>query len=186
MYRFSSKGTVFAAYLPPPPSPSSSSTFKVAQAPVRARLFLSAQGLVEPWLNGTKVGNEYFTPGWPDYRERAYYVGYDVTDRIRAGDNTLGLILGDGWYSGQLLIKHQYGGQPLAAQWLRYIGVIENRLIAGRRIRQVGNLALQGQLEAVLGSHGRGAQQPAVVEQFVRRVGPASPVTQQEACWLNW
>lgn len=93
-------------------------TFKVAQAPVRARLFLSAQGLVEPWLNGTKVGNEYFTPGWPDYRERAYYVGYDVTERIRAGDNTLGLILGDGWYSGQLLIKHQYGGQPLTSAFL--------------------------------------------------------------------
>ena len=93
--------------------------FDVAAKPAKARLYFSAFGLVEPWLNGRKVGeNDFFTPGWPDYRDRTYYVAYDVTDQIQTGRNVLGLILADGWFSSSLMRGHQFGTQPLASAFL--------------------------------------------------------------------
>jgi alpha-L-rhamnosidase len=92
--------------------------FEVAAKPARARLYLSAFGAVEPWLNGRKVGNDFFAPGWPDYRKRVFYVAYDVTDGIQAGRNALGLILGEGWYSSTLLRGSQFGHEPTASAFL--------------------------------------------------------------------
>lgn len=93
--------------------------FDVAEQPAKARLYFSAFGLVEPWLNGRKVGeNDFFVPGWPDYRDRTYYVAFDVTDRIQTGKNVLGLILADGWFSSTLMAGTQFGTQPLASAFL--------------------------------------------------------------------
>ncbi|HET7534866.1 MAG TPA: alpha-L-rhamnosidase N-terminal domain-containing protein, partial [Candidatus Didemnitutus sp.] len=83
--------------------------FKLDHRPVRARLYVSAMGLVEPWLNGSQVTRDLFLPGWPDYRRRLFYAAYDITALLRDGENTLGLILGDGWYSGTMIPRHQYG-----------------------------------------------------------------------------
>ena len=41
--------------------------FTLSQLPSRAVLYVTGQGLVEPHLNGAKVGNDYFIPGWTDY-----------------------------------------------------------------------------------------------------------------------
>lgn len=87
-------------------------SFQVDRPPVRARLYVSAFGLVEPWLNGKLVTEDKFIPGWPDYRRRVFYAAFDVTDLIQPGDNTLGMILGDGWFSGTMIPRHQYGQQP--------------------------------------------------------------------------
>lgn len=93
--------------------------FDVTAKPAKARLYFSAFGLVEPWLNGRKVGeNDFFTPGWPDYRDRIYYVAYDVTDQIQTGRNVIGLILADGWFSSTLMRGHQFGTQPLASAFV--------------------------------------------------------------------
>ncbi len=92
--------------------------FDVAAKPVKARLYLSAFGLVEPWLNGRKVGHDYFLPGWPDYRKRVFYVAYDVTAQVQPGRNALGLILADGWFSGTLMRGTQYGTEPLVSAFL--------------------------------------------------------------------
>jgi alpha-L-rhamnosidase len=92
--------------------------FDVAAKPAKARLYLSAFGLVEPWLNGRKVGNDYFLPGWPDYRKRVFYVAYDVTAQVQPGHNALGLILGDGWFSSTLLRGAQFGTEPLVSAFL--------------------------------------------------------------------
>ena len=86
--------------------------------PVRARLYVSALGLVEPWLNGGKVTEDLFVPGWPDYRRRVFYAAFDVTPMLRPGDNTLGMILGDGWYSGTMIPRHQYGQQAMVSAFL--------------------------------------------------------------------
>ncbi len=92
--------------------------FALPAAPVRARLYLSAFGLAEPWLNGSRVSEDYFLPGWPDYRKRNFYVSYDVTDQLQAGDNTCGIVLGDGWYSGSLMQDHQYGEIASVSGWI--------------------------------------------------------------------
>jgi alpha-L-rhamnosidase len=68
------------------------------QPPVkRALLRFSALGILEPWLNGERVGADWFTPGWSDYRKRAYLCCYDVTDQLLEGSNCLGFVLADGW-----------------------------------------------------------------------------------------
>ncbi|HVS53662.1 MAG TPA: family 78 glycoside hydrolase catalytic domain [Opitutaceae bacterium] len=92
--------------------------FELPAKPARARLYLSAFGAVEPWLNGRKVGDDYFLPGWPDYRRRTFYVAYDVTDRVQPGRNALGFILAEGWFSSTLLRGTQFGAEPLASAFL--------------------------------------------------------------------
>ena len=72
-------------------------TFEAVTPVQSASLTFTALGLAEPWLNGERVANDYFTPGWSDYRKRAYLCRYDVTSRIHAGENCLGFILADGW-----------------------------------------------------------------------------------------
>lgn len=93
-------------------------SFKVERPPVRARLYVSALGLVEPWLNGRLVTEDLFVPGWPDYRRRLFYAAFDVTALVLAGDNTLGMLLGDGWYSGTMIPRHQYGPEAMCSAFL--------------------------------------------------------------------
>jgi alpha-L-rhamnosidase len=76
--------------------------FNLSQQPSRAVLYVTGQGVVEPHLNGAKVGNDYFIPGNTDYAIRLYYKSYDVTSLLRQGSNTLGAMLGDGWYRGNI------------------------------------------------------------------------------------
>ncbi len=74
--------------------------FTARARPVRATLYTSALGLVELELNGQRVSDDLFTPGWTDYEKRVPYRTYDVTTLLRAGENALGAYLADGWYSG--------------------------------------------------------------------------------------
>ncbi|WP_431219917.1 family 78 glycoside hydrolase catalytic domain [Leifsonia xyli] len=68
-----------------------------------AVLTLTAQGLVEAWVNGHAVSDDLLTPGWSSYEWRLRYVTYDVADLLRAGaTNALGLALGNGWHRGRL------------------------------------------------------------------------------------
>jgi alpha-L-rhamnosidase len=87
--------------------------FTLKEPPQRAVLYVTSQGIVEPRLNGKKVGDDLLIPGWTDYRKRIYYRAYDVTPQVRQGANTLGAILGDGWFRGHLSIIGQnlYGRQ---------------------------------------------------------------------------
>ena len=65
-----------------------------------AKLYASALGVYNAYLNGRKVGQDWFAPGASQYRERVTYQAYDVTSLIRSGDNVLGAELFGGWYSG--------------------------------------------------------------------------------------
>lgn len=70
--------------------------------PKRARLYLSALGLVEAEINGVKIGNDALIPGWTNYEQRVQCWTYDVTDELNEGANAMGFWLGDGWYRGRL------------------------------------------------------------------------------------
>ncbi len=78
-------------------------------APVRARAYVTGLGLYELRVNGEKVGDEYLTPGWTYYGKRVQYRTYDVTDRLRAGDNALGAVLGNGWWGSTMAGNWQDG-----------------------------------------------------------------------------
>ncbi|GAA3796036.1 glycoside hydrolase family 78 protein [Cellulomonas soli] len=69
---------------------------------VRARLRVTAHGVVTVHLNGQVVGQDVLTPGWTTYEHRLRYATHDVTDLLREGSNVLGAHLADGWYRGFL------------------------------------------------------------------------------------
>ena len=72
-----------------------------ADKPVkRATVYASAMGIYELHINGKRVGDDYFTPGWSDYPKRLYYHSYDVTGLLQPAGNTIAAILADGWYAG--------------------------------------------------------------------------------------
>ncbi|NSW52413.1 MAG: family 78 glycoside hydrolase catalytic domain [Anaerolineae bacterium] len=68
----------------------------------RARLYVTAHGLYEVYLNGQRVGDQLFTPGNTDVVHRLQYQVYDVTGLLQTGTNCIGTILGDGWYRGAI------------------------------------------------------------------------------------
>lgn len=94
------------------PAPLFRKTFTLKQPVKRAMLFASALGVYELRLNGKAVDTDVLSPGWTDYSKRVHYFGYDVTKQVRRGENALGAILGDGWYTGYLAFtgrRHYYG-----------------------------------------------------------------------------
>jgi alpha-L-rhamnosidase len=93
------------------PAPYLRKEFNVTAPVRRAVVYATAQGFLELHINGKRVGDEYFTPGWTDYRKRIYYRSYDVTSMLKKGSNAIGAILGDGWFRGNISLvgQNQYG-----------------------------------------------------------------------------
>ncbi|MCZ6671295.1 MAG: family 78 glycoside hydrolase catalytic domain [Verrucomicrobia bacterium] len=97
-----------------PPCPFLRREFHLRKEFKRCRLYVSARGLFESYVNGERVGNDYFTPGWTEYDHRLEYCVYDISNRVIEGNNAMGIILGDGWYCGHLLFQNQrahYGNE---------------------------------------------------------------------------
>jgi len=66
-----------------------------------ARLYVTARGIYEMYLNGHRVGKDRFNPGLTQYNKTHLYQSYDVTHMIQnGGENALGAWLGEGWWSG--------------------------------------------------------------------------------------
>lgn len=70
----------------------------------RARVYVSGLGYYELRLNGSKVGDHVLDPGVTDYTKRVLYSTYDITGKLNAGKNTIGVIVGNGWYGVPRLI----------------------------------------------------------------------------------
>ncbi len=85
-----------------PPSPYLRTERKIEKAVQSARLYIASLGLHEFYVNGQKIGDDYFASGWTDYHKRVHYNVYDITQHISKGTNVFGSILGPGWYAGYL------------------------------------------------------------------------------------
>ncbi len=69
---------------------------------VKARLYVTACGIYETRMNGTRIGNFILAPGITDYRKRIQCQVYDVLSAICDGNNTWTFELADGWYRGSV------------------------------------------------------------------------------------
>ncbi len=120
----------------PSPSPFLRRAFRVGEAVRSARLYVTSLGLYEVYLNGERVGDQLFTPGWTSYRRRLQYQTYDVTALLRPGANVVGAILGDGWYRGNLGFFRQ---RNLYGRQLALLAQLEIRYQSGRTERVVSD-----------------------------------------------
>jgi alpha-L-rhamnosidase len=81
----------------------------------RATLAVTALGIVVPYVNGERAGDEVLAPGWTSYRHRVRVSRHDVTRQVAAGRNVLAAVVGDGWAVGPLswkLRRNNYAGRP--------------------------------------------------------------------------
>lgn len=76
--------------------------FTLESVPHKARLRLSALGLVDAWINGVPATDAQLTPGWTSYGGRVLVDTLDVTSLLREGENVIVLSVGDGWYRGRM------------------------------------------------------------------------------------
>ena len=66
----------------------------------KATAYVTSHGVYEAFVNGKRVGNYEFTPGWTSYNKRLQYQAYDITDMLQKGKNTFAATVSPGWYSG--------------------------------------------------------------------------------------
>ena len=91
--------------------------FDAGQSVKSARIYATALGTYELFLNGKRVGDSVMAPGWTDYREHVLYQTYDVTEMVKSGSNGVSALLAPGWYSTSLEWLQQpynYGDAPPA------------------------------------------------------------------------
>lgn len=81
-----------------PPAPLLRKTFTVDRPVAAARVYVSGLGYFELHINGRKIGDHVLDPGFTRYDKRALYVTHDVTATLAGGRNTVGIILGNGWF----------------------------------------------------------------------------------------
>jgi len=53
-------------------------------------------------INGKRVGDAVFTPGWTHYPKRIQYQTFDIGSMLHQGENAIGAILGNLWWSSGL------------------------------------------------------------------------------------
>lgn len=80
--------------------------FKCKKEIKSAKLYSTALGIYELILNGEKVGNDYFAPGFTSYKNQLQYQTYDIKNQLE-NDNELVVVLGGGWAVGSFTYKRR-------------------------------------------------------------------------------
>ena len=73
--------------------------FSIEKKISKAYVFVSGLGQYELYINGDKIGDHFLSPGWTDYRKTCFYNTFDITENLKRGSNTVGLIVGNGFYN---------------------------------------------------------------------------------------
>jgi alpha-L-rhamnosidase len=76
-------------------------SFSLQAPPSSARLYATAHGVYETFLNGNRVGDIELAPGFTTYPTTLHVQVYDVVALLVAGDNTWEVVLSDGWWRGR-------------------------------------------------------------------------------------
>ncbi|TLD18549.1 hypothetical protein PspLS_10270 [Pyricularia sp. CBS 133598] len=70
----------------------------------RARLYLTALGLYEVYVNGVRACDDCLAPGWTSYNHRLAYRVLDVSSLLCTDgrQNSICVEVGEGWYAGRI------------------------------------------------------------------------------------
>ncbi|MFC7328683.1 family 78 glycoside hydrolase catalytic domain [Marinactinospora rubrisoli] len=75
--------------------------FEVGTEVAAARLYSTALGGYEAFVNGERAGTAELAPGSTSYSDTLYAQAADVTAALRPGGNRVEILLSDGWYRGR-------------------------------------------------------------------------------------
>lgn len=118
----------------PPPAPHFRKDFTITKEIVSAKAYVTGLGYFEFYVNGQKQGDEVLVPNQTNYGKRDYlletniplpddfqeykvmYLAYDITDQLVQGKNTLGAILGNGFYNASKYWSGSYGSPRFIGQ----------------------------------------------------------------------
>ncbi|KAI1400618.1 bacterial alpha-L-rhamnosidase-domain-containing protein [Hypoxylon fuscum] len=68
-----------------------------------ARLYLTAMGVCQAYVNGKLTSDEQMAPGWTSYKHRLNYRVHDVTALLTPNEkNVIAIEVAEGWYVGTL------------------------------------------------------------------------------------
>ena len=160
-------------------------TFDVAAKPIAsARLYVTARGIYEVFLNGTRVGDDHYNPGLTQYNVTHFYQTYDVTPLVRPGRRTRSArCSSEGWWSGLLsfgAIWNHFGDrQSLLAKLVvtlrrRHVGHRHDQRPHLEVLRQRPRRLRQPRLRRGL-RHRAGAGRRGLDDRGVRRPARGSP-----------
>jgi alpha-L-rhamnosidase len=90
--------------------------FTVKKGLVKARAYISGLGYYEIYINGKKMGKRLLDPAWTNYCKRVFYSTYTLDGELSEGKNTVGIILGAGYYRlkqviAQLVLTYNDGSE---------------------------------------------------------------------------
>jgi alpha-L-rhamnosidase len=83
--------------------------FTAAKTIKSAKIYSSALGVYDLFINGQRVGSreangtviyDELKPGWTDYTKTIHYMTYDVTSLLTTGANVIGAYVTSGWWAG--------------------------------------------------------------------------------------
>jgi alpha-L-rhamnosidase len=94
--------------------------FRLDKEVKHARAYISGLGYYELRINGKKVGNNVLDPSWTEYGKRVLYTTYNIDNYINKGNNTVGVLLGTGWW---LSVLNCVGKPP---QFIMQINIVFN------------------------------------------------------------
>ena len=111
----------------------------------KATLCMTALGVYEAELNGEKVDDILFAPGYTYYHRQLQVQNYDVTKMLTESDNTdnvLRIYLGQGWYCGRYTFENkcQIYGEHSAAAWMLTVEYDEGSIVYTSRDKTVAML----------------------------------------------
>ena len=106
--------------------------FQIGTTVRRATAYVSGLGLFELHINGEKVSDDVLAPALSQYDKHVLYRTYDVTGNVRDGDNTVGVILGNGRFWGPGAFQAERGGD---------VRLPQTHLSARTRIRRRDHVA---------------------------------------------
>jgi len=98
------------------PAPLFRKTFNISRKILAARAYVAAAGLFELFINGQKVGDHRLDPMYTRFDRRTLYVTHDLTQLVRSGENTVGVMLGNGWYNHQSTAVWYFDQAPWRAR----------------------------------------------------------------------
>ena len=93
--------------------------FQILQPVTRARLYSTALGYFELYLDGQKISDRVLDPGQTDFEKRALYNVDDLTTELDPGEHELRILLAEGWYGqsqGFFNPNFRYGNPLTKAQ----------------------------------------------------------------------